>query len=57
VFRSPMRHVDPAWLNAWLAALARHVDRASAAGVRAALTEMHAAPEREIVPPSAVVAR
>ena len=56
VFRSPMRHVDPAWLDAWIATLARHVERASAAGVRAALAEMHAVPA-QIVPASAVVAR
>jgi FlaA1/EpsC-like NDP-sugar epimerase len=56
VFRSTLDRVDPAWLNLWIAALARHVERASAAGVRAALAEMHAAPEQEVVRPSAVVA-
>lgn len=57
VFRSTMRQVDPAWLDAWIATLARHVERASAAGVRAALAEMHAASDRDAVLPSAVLAR
>jgi FlaA1/EpsC-like NDP-sugar epimerase len=57
VFRAAMRHVDPAWLNALIAVLARHVERASAAGVRATLAEMHEAPERDAVLPSAVLAR
>jgi FlaA1/EpsC-like NDP-sugar epimerase len=54
VLRSPMRRVDPAWLNGWLAVLARHVQGASAAGVRAALAEMHAAPALSGVSPAAV---
>jgi FlaA1/EpsC-like NDP-sugar epimerase len=57
VWRSTMHQVDPAWLNDWLAVLARHVKRASAAGVRAALAEMHSAPERDVVRPTEVVAR
>jgi FlaA1/EpsC-like NDP-sugar epimerase len=57
VFRSTMRRVDRAWLNAWIGALARHVERASASGVRAALAEMHGAPAREALFPDAVVAR
>lgn len=57
VWRSTIHEADPAWLNDWLAVLARHVRRASAAGVRAALAEMHPAPEREAVHPTAVVAR
>ena len=57
VLRSTMRQVDPTWLNAAIAVLARHVERASAAGVRAALAEMHEAPEREDVLPTAVLAR
>jgi FlaA1/EpsC-like NDP-sugar epimerase len=57
VWRSPMHEVDPAWLNDWLAVLARHVRRASAAGVRGALAEMHAAPEHGGLHPTAVVAR
>jgi FlaA1/EpsC-like NDP-sugar epimerase len=57
VFRSTLPAVDPAWLNGWIAALARQVDRASAVGVRTALAEMHGAPEPEVVQPGAVVAR
>jgi dTDP-glucose 4,6-dehydratase len=45
VLKSPMRRVDPAWLRRSLALLARHVEHASAAGVRDALGQMHAAPE------------
>lgn len=56
VLRSTMHPVDPAWLDAWVATLARHVERASAAGVRAALAAMHGAPERATVLPSAVLA-
>ena len=41
VWRSSACPVDPRWLNRWLAVLARHVECASAAGVRAALAEMH----------------
>jgi FlaA1/EpsC-like NDP-sugar epimerase len=53
VFRSTMPRVDPAWLSTWTAALQRQVDRASAVGVRAALAEMHAAPEAELAASSA----
>ena len=56
VWRSSMQEVDPAWLNGWLAVLAGHVERASAAGVRAALGEMHAAREVEGVTPAAAIA-
>ena len=56
VFRSAAPHVDPAWLNAWLAVLGRHVERASAAGVRAALAEMHGAAEGELAASGAGVA-
>jgi len=55
VSRTAMRRVDPAWLSGWLAALVEHVQRASAAGVRAALAEMHAAPEMESVRSAAVL--
>jgi dTDP-glucose 4,6-dehydratase len=48
VFRSTMPLVDPAWLSTWTAALQRHVDRASAVGVRAALAEMHAASQEDL---------
>jgi nucleoside-diphosphate-sugar epimerase/SAM-dependent methyltransferase len=51
VWRSSAGRVDAAWLNRWLAVLARQVDRASAAGVRAALAEMHC--ELREVPPAA----
>lgn len=56
VWRTSMEQVEPAWLNRWLSVLARHVERASATGVRAALAEMHSAPERQAVPDTAVVA-
>jgi FlaA1/EpsC-like NDP-sugar epimerase len=56
VFRSAAPRVDPAWLGAWTAALGRHVDRASAAGVRAALAEIHGAPELELAASSAGLA-
>jgi FlaA1/EpsC-like NDP-sugar epimerase len=54
VLRSAMHQVDPVWLNGRLAVLARHVKNASAAGVRAALAEMHAAPELGGIRPAAV---
>jgi FlaA1/EpsC-like NDP-sugar epimerase len=57
VFRSTVRRVDPSWLDGWTAALSRHVERASAAGVRAALAEMHGAPERELVRTTTAVGR
>lgn len=47
VLRAPMHRVDPSWLEQQLAVLAQHVERASAAEVRALLTEMHAAAELE----------
>jgi FlaA1/EpsC-like NDP-sugar epimerase len=56
VWRTSMEQIEPAWLNRWLSVLARHVERASATGVRAALAEMHSAPERQAVPSTAVVA-
>jgi FlaA1/EpsC-like NDP-sugar epimerase len=54
VLRSPMHWVDPRWLEEWLALLARHVEAASAAGVRSALVEMHAWPELGDGRPAAV---
>jgi FlaA1/EpsC-like NDP-sugar epimerase len=45
VLGSTMHRVDPTWLEGRLAVLARHVKRASAAGVRAVLEEIHEAPE------------
>jgi FlaA1/EpsC-like NDP-sugar epimerase len=57
VLRSPLRSVDPAWLRGWLAVLARDVERASAAGVRAALFEMHAEADPLRAPPAAALAR
>ncbi|HEU6444736.1 MAG TPA: SDR family NAD(P)-dependent oxidoreductase [Gaiellaceae bacterium] len=56
VWRASASHVDPAWLNGWLSVLARHVERASATGVRAALAEMITAPERRGARQTAVVA-
>ena len=41
VLCTPIEHVAPDWLDVRVAALARHADRASAAGVRAALAELH----------------
>jgi FlaA1/EpsC-like NDP-sugar epimerase len=55
VSRTALHRVDPAWLNDWLAVLAGHVKRASAAGVRAALAEMHAARAVEGLHPAAVL--
>lgn len=57
VFRSTLPRVDPAWLHASIASLARHVERASAVGVRAVLAEMHGAPEQTVDRPGEVVAR
>jgi FlaA1/EpsC-like NDP-sugar epimerase len=58
VLRSPLRSVDPEWLTGWLALLARDVERASAAGVRAALAAMHEeADPLRAVPPAAALAR
>jgi FlaA1/EpsC-like NDP-sugar epimerase len=47
VYRSPLPRIDPVWLEAWTETLERHVDAASAAGVRAALAEMHSTPAEE----------
>ena len=57
VFRSSLPQIDPSWLQAGIAALAHHVERASAAGVRAALAELLGAPQQESPRPAAVVAR
>lgn len=57
VVRSTMHRVDSDWLDAWIAVLARHVGRASAAGVRAALAEMGRASARHVALPSAALAR
>jgi FlaA1/EpsC-like NDP-sugar epimerase len=54
VMCSPVDRVDPEWLRARVAALARHVGRASAAGVRAALAEFH---EESAVPLTVSAAR
>jgi FlaA1/EpsC-like NDP-sugar epimerase len=58
IWRSPVLQVDPAWLSRSLAALERHVEHASATGVRAALAEMLAGreQERDLVPAAVVVA-
>jgi FlaA1/EpsC-like NDP-sugar epimerase len=53
VLGSTMHRVDPTWLEGWLTVLARHVKRASAAGVRAVLAEMHEAPELGGIRPAA----
>ena len=55
VFRSALRHVDPAWLDGWTAALAGFVEPASPDGARAALAEMLATVPEELRP--AAVAR
>jgi hypothetical protein len=52
-----MHEVDGAWLERWLALLARHVERASAAGVRAALASMPVTPEREPAQARPIAAR
>ena len=57
VWRSTVHHVDPAWLARWLALLALHVRRASAAGVRGALAEIQWAAEHEVDEATAVLAR
>jgi dTDP-glucose 4,6-dehydratase len=57
VRRSKLDDVDGAWLNGWLAVLARHVRRASAPGVRAALADMHARTDGEAVQPAVALAR
>lgn len=57
VYRSALARVDPAWLDSWVAVLAHHVERASAAGVRTALADMHGAPEHQLLRPAAAVAR
>ena len=56
VWRSPMPQVDPAWLNRWLAVLARAAERGSSTRVRAALAEMHSPAELEAVQSAVVVA-
>jgi FlaA1/EpsC-like NDP-sugar epimerase len=56
VWTSPMHRVDPAWLNRWLATLERHIESGSSSLVRTALTEMHAAPEREAIGAAVAVA-
>jgi FlaA1/EpsC-like NDP-sugar epimerase len=45
VYRSTLPPVDPVWLEAWLGELERHVEAASATGVRSTLAEMHEALE------------
>ena len=57
VFGSPTVPVDSGWLDGLVAALAQHVDRASATGVRAALAAVGAGTEQVTVLPEAVVVR
>jgi FlaA1/EpsC-like NDP-sugar epimerase len=57
VFSSPLPRIDPAWLEAGIAALARHVERASATDVRGALAKMHAGPRQALPHAVAGVAR
>jgi FlaA1/EpsC-like NDP-sugar epimerase len=57
VYRSTLHRVDPAWLEAWVAVLERHVEGSTAADVGAALAEMHGAPEQEPVRVSVGVMR
>lgn len=56
VLRASMHQIDPAWLSRRLAALERHVERASLTLVRTALVEMLSARERNPVPAAVVVA-
>jgi hypothetical protein len=51
-----MGSVDREWLTDRLVALARHVTRADAAGVRATLAEMHSWSTQEAAPSRALVA-
>jgi FlaA1/EpsC-like NDP-sugar epimerase len=48
VFRSPLRSVDPEWLEDSIAALQEHVDGEAEDALRAQLAAMHAAPRREV---------
>ena len=54
VMCSSVERVDPEWLQARVAALARHVDRASAAGVRATLAEFHEEAAVRLTAPAAL---
>jgi FlaA1/EpsC-like NDP-sugar epimerase len=56
VLRAELRRADGEWLGRFLAVLARHVEQASAAGVRATLAEMNGAPEMGEVRAAAVSA-
>ena len=56
VLRAELRRADGEWLGRFLAVLARHVEQASAAGVRATLAEMNGAPETGEVRAAAVSA-
>ena len=49
VFTSAMDAVDPVWLERGVAALTRHVERASARDVRATLSELQAALDPDVV--------
>jgi FlaA1/EpsC-like NDP-sugar epimerase len=55
VMCSPVDRVDPDWLQARVAALARHVDRAAAAGVRATLAEFHEEAAAPLTVPAALM--
>jgi FlaA1/EpsC-like NDP-sugar epimerase len=55
VMCSPVDRVDPEWLHARVAALARHVDRASAAGTRAMLAEFHEKAAAPLTVPAALM--
>jgi FlaA1/EpsC-like NDP-sugar epimerase len=57
VFGSKARFVEGSWLEGWLDVLARHVARASADGVRSALTAMHGEAAGDAVIRSAALAR
>jgi FlaA1/EpsC-like NDP-sugar epimerase len=57
VVAAPLHRVDRRWLDGRLAVLAHHVERASAAGVRAALAELLGAPALEAEVRGAAVAR
>lgn len=56
VLRVPLHRVEPSWLNGWLAMLARYVEQASAAGVRATLLQMEQIPELSEARPTRVTA-
>ena len=54
VLCTPVERVAPEWLDRRIAALARHAERASAAGVRAALAELREPAPVQLSAPAAL---